>query len=266
MNNELKVEKKLIAYFDILGYKEIINEKVEENKENEFLKTVKEIVDISKLKKIIHSNNINNLTMQIFSDNFIICEKFFKNDVAYFEDFLMLIENIQCSIISKLGVFVRGYITIGNIYLDNEFVFGSGLIKAVEGESKAKYPIIEIDEVFMKFIKNTDFPNLVIRYNGKNYLNFLNTIILDPYEDIKNKNLKVVKEQIEKAVKRYGKIKGNVINEDTALKKESVIKKYLWLVRFYNKCVDKKYKINYELKTNERFNCVEIELKEKVEK
>ena len=139
-----------IAYFDILGYKKYFND---EKQVNEFFNTIcecfQEFFNIA--KDINPSENTipekNHLKIKIYSDNFLVCiSPFFGINEKTFIGFIGFIAYLQNLLIIKYKILVRGGITLGDLYIDDDFVFGDGLIKAVELEhKKAKTPRIIID-------------------------------------------------------------------------------------------------------------------------
>ena len=85
-----------------------------------------------------------NIKIRAFSDNVIICVE----DVANFnvEALGIIVANLQIKIFLKYGLLLRGAYTKGKFYYDSNFVYGAGLIKAVEIESKS-----EISENYLWF-------------------------------------------------------------------------------------------------------------------
>lgn len=62
------------------------------------------------------------------------------------------------------GIFVRGGITIGDIYADERVIFGPALVTAYELESKtAKWPIIAIDDVLVSEMRKASAAHVEIR-------------------------------------------------------------------------------------------------------
>lgn len=59
----------------------------------------------------------------------------------------------QCQLIYS-GQFLRGGITIGNVFHRGTNIFGNALVKAVDLEKDIEYPIIQIDNEALEYYKN----------------------------------------------------------------------------------------------------------------
>jgi len=137
------MKKHFIAYFDILGFAEIVNQ------ENKFmdLKVLHTINDIIKnTKKVIPilRNTENTLKMKVFSDNFLICTE---------NDYIALISLVSClqSSFISCDLFIRGSLYYGDLVCNDDFVYGKGLIDAYKIESEISiFPRIVIDDTFFK--------------------------------------------------------------------------------------------------------------------
>ncbi len=151
-----KPEKKLsykryaIAYMDILGTKEAIESCDAENLLNRF-NSVFLIEDVIIKNKLFCENN-SPVHVKIFSDNICVAEEI-KDEKYEHIQLAWLAErcrDFQRHVYENYGNFLmRGGITIGDLYIDDTFVLGSGLIDAYKLEcEKAKYPRIIIDEKY----------------------------------------------------------------------------------------------------------------------
>ena len=141
--SKLPVENHLICYIDVLGFKE----KIKTMDENEFLQIIHSayniaIRDIGVMSQPTHSNC--QFIHKAFSDNIIICTPSINTSAVYSLFYLAYI--IQQLFISK-ELLIRGSITKGLLFINNDYVFGSGLINAYELENEiAFYPRIVVDK------------------------------------------------------------------------------------------------------------------------
>jgi hypothetical protein len=167
--DEFEPTNSFIAYFDILGYKSIVERGIYNKKLAQIMDSV-----ITKFRQYnglanLVSNEEQKLYMRVFSDNFII---YTTNDWESLIDIVALMQGQ----LSFEGVFVRGAMCYGELFANNEFVFGKGLISAVELEDNvAIYPRIIIDDSFVD----------AVRSQGKNYTNLSNYMLLDPCDEMK---------------------------------------------------------------------------------
>jgi len=134
----------LIAYFDILGYTDIVSNKTTEDEIN-LVKGMKEIVNsINDL-----NNNHFQISVHTFSDNYVIAiEISNNNDSEKVHKAMFMInslQRIQHQIILDHGLLIRGALTKGDLYIDSNFIHGKALIKAHNLEKEAIYPRIIID-------------------------------------------------------------------------------------------------------------------------
>lgn len=143
MDNNYKVNKYIICYFDVLGYKQTL----QEIGDNNYIHYIVSVMDT--IKTVLNFGGIVSFEYHIFSDNIIIFvpvrEDKYENILAISE-LISGISILQRNLIGQYNVFIRGCILIGNLYYDGSFVFGSGLIKAHALEDKiAVYPRIILD-------------------------------------------------------------------------------------------------------------------------
>lgn len=151
-----------IAYFDILGYQEFFKETPE--KASEFLnilhsaiaETKRRIEFFNSSQLISHFSDLQ-IESKIFSDNILLCIKKdsdIKKEKMRIILFMALIAEIQRKFILQYGLFIRGGFTKGSLSLNEDYVFGEGLIEAVKLEEKASHPRIIVSEKIINYIYN----------------------------------------------------------------------------------------------------------------
>lgn len=153
------IKEYYIAYFDILGYKNFFEQ--HSDKVTDFLSivndafkgTIAHMYSLNQSGELLTNSNVD-IKVKVFSDNILLC---LERGNSYNEPirclcFLSAIADIQKKFIIKYGLFIRGGITIGNLYISEIFVFGQGLIDVVEMEEQAIYPRIIISNSVNDFI------------------------------------------------------------------------------------------------------------------
>ena len=134
-------EDNFILYMDVLGGESIIDSP-HVVKLSTFIKWA---IDETKRVNLIYNNmedEESKIYFKMFSDNIIICSK------ANYKFLLQIAAGWQRKL-SDLGIFLRGALCYGSIIKEDDFVLGSGLVKAYKLESNvAIYPRIIIDESF----------------------------------------------------------------------------------------------------------------------
>lgn len=137
----MQYEERLVAFLDILGFKEIIKKTESETKELEnLISLLRRIKDgVEKLKN--EDENSTDIRMSVFSDSIIISAAL-ASDVDMFAGQLLR-TNIW---LLEQGYFVRGGIDYGKVYHREDTVFGPAFIRAYELEKIADYPRIILSE------------------------------------------------------------------------------------------------------------------------
>ena len=141
-----------IAYFDILGYKDFFKKTPENERQflnaiNDAIQRVKEDVKTFNGSELIGFVAKTEIKIKIFSDNFLLCVEVGTNverEKARLLAFMFIVSEIQRNFIIQYGLFVRGGITKGRLSFNDDYVFGDGLIEAVEMEQDTRHPRIAI--------------------------------------------------------------------------------------------------------------------------
>lgn len=245
----MEVTNHIILFLDVMGYKSHIKSfGTDIDKQNQYLKKIHNLMeDLSGfityrneyIDKNLDSYNCLKLTRFqwiTFSDNIMFFAPY-KDDVDA--------GNLTYNLLYGLSeffmqyemedIFLRGGLTRGKLYFDNDlhFVFGSGLVKAYELEGEAFAPRIKLDEslniskIMIGVEKDDD---------GNWYFDYLKLFYARFYYG-KNEEqqryffqcLQSHKDNIVKAIKKYGDIK-------------ELLQKYEWLKKYHNDfCFDLKF-------------------------
>lgn len=255
----LPIKDYYICYFDILGYRAFFENNSEEHKK--FLcEILLAIGDIE--TEICRKQHKVKIEIRTYSDNFLL---FFKKE-NFAEDTALrilcqVIQKIQIKLLMNFKILIRGGITIGEFFTNNQIVFGEGLIRAVYLEEKdAKFPRVVIDhEVFSSSIGSLISEGLLNKDSDENiYVNYFSS----------EGGLLLVKGQCEFLINRHGRYHGNVRSVDKVIQAERTISKYLWLLMYFNSACERLYckhlKIDYKLKLNERLLKTEVYCEKKI--
>lgn len=158
------IKEYYIAYFDLLGYKEFFQN--HPNEVENFLQVIHEAISLT--KNYIQEVNASpvgaelgklSIGTKVFSDNILLCLETTTTDIEYprFLAFLTIMADIQRTFILKYGLFLRGGITIGKLSFNEDFVFGQGLVDAVELEETAIYPRIIMGKPVLDYVLQPHF-------------------------------------------------------------------------------------------------------------
>lgn len=171
IKNKYKTHKALIAYFDILGYKEIVKSK--DTSQELLIEIINDITETVYDTKVFTQKGYSKWNVYSFSDNYAIVVNYLEEGlVIELENLIYILRTIQCEFISLYSIIIRGSITHGMIYLGDKFIYGEGLIRAYEIENSiAIYPRIIVDADLINeclmYVKN--YSKKSVTLNGVTY-------------------------------------------------------------------------------------------------
>ena len=238
----------ITAFVDILGFKYLVKNARKEknsqalfmdfhrvlstwfNREEDFWSCMNEMSIIGSQK--------DSFKIRIFTDCILIgCpirEKphpWFSEGLKELNDVLILLEMFQMEMTSN-GYFVRGAITVDELYMDDKIIYGNGVIEAYEAESKkAKYPRIiltkSVEEMLTEIDKgfaDQNFPNYITKFL---YKDFDGLIFINYLKFINSRDVPFVNE----LEKHKNKIIENLNKHNN---EPHILEKYLWTANYHN--------------------------------
>lgn len=152
-----RTQKHYIAYMDILGYKDYL--KSAPDKSQEYLNTILDAIKKVKQSVSIFENRTmpmfridGGLRYKVFSDNILLCMPVGegKDEIRRAIVFLIIVASIQRGLVLQHGLIVRGGITSGDLFINDDIVYGQGLIDAVTLEKTAEYPCVIVSDSLQK--------------------------------------------------------------------------------------------------------------------
>lgn len=236
------LEKKLrtyyIAYFDILGYKAFFDN----NSTEEIWELLNSNISIA--NDIVRKTANGKFLIKSFSDNFMILldAQNGADEYTAINYLSKLVAILQLRFIEKYSILVRGSITKGEIYIDDNIVFGQGLINAVSLENTANFPRVIVDsntinvEICGKLCQNY----LSKDEDDEFYVDFFKAFndnernLLFTSNEIGQNQYTIVREHIIKLVNKYGKYNRQVKDIKKISEAEKTISKYAWLLMKFN--------------------------------
>lgn len=144
----------IIAYIDFLGMKE----KMKQENSFESLQIMRFLINNVKRNASFISkiNSLQEFEIKIFSDNIVIAQKV-DNEMLRDQivSLINLVSLIQFEAFFQFDFPLRGGITIGELYIDNSVVWGTGLIEAYRIESSlAVYPRVIVSNGVLNRYEN----------------------------------------------------------------------------------------------------------------
>ena len=147
---EKKFDNYIIAYIDFLG----IKEKMNNDSSFESLQILKFLLSGTQrtANYISDINSINEFDIKIFSDNVVLAQKVNEEKLStQIISIINLVSSIQFCALLQFDFWLRGGITIGELYIDNSVVWGTGLVDAYNIEnSLANYPRVILSNKVVK--------------------------------------------------------------------------------------------------------------------
>jgi len=252
--NNFDMKKYFIAYFDILGFENMVKQN-NKDKDLILLTSISDCIENSKdiFNLFKQTNSEFEIKRKVFSDNFLFCTE---ND---YNALISYIAALQAAFI-PYNVFIRGSLYYGDIVFNNEFVYGRGLISAYKLENEiAIFPRILLDDTFI--IGAADLDSIVYgkQISTKEVIFSLQKYFCTDFDNHKFLDyLGVMKDFKEKTttdsdvynfrdlLHDHGKnICNNLMSDDI-----KIVQKYQWCMNYHNKFCEKngfsEYFINYE--------------------
>lgn len=136
----MRKRKYIIAYLDVLGIRSSL-----QGDEGDIFRKLKEPINFAKeccKNFTVRSNSLKSIKVRIFSDNLLFyykldSDKQKQSDEAW--DFLFFIMCVYSDFLENKGLFLRGFITIGDLYIDKNIILGKSLAYSYEMESKKMF-------------------------------------------------------------------------------------------------------------------------------
>lgn len=234
--SDLILEDYIVAYIDILGFTNIINN----DESGQHLKLIFNIYNqalahINSTKKIM---SIEEIKIKLFSDNILLAIKLNKNYtkeelIEKLYKLVFILRYFQFDFLLNTYT-LRGGITLGKLFINDFFIYGKGLLDSYNMESKlAIFPRIIINETL---IKNIQHHKSVLLYLEKDFDSFYFVDYLTLlFSGTCNETL--------------SNIRKIIIYLTQQNNNEKVKQKYYWLINKFNeKCIGKykRYTINME--------------------
>lgn len=135
----MKYEDRIVFFFDILGFRDLVNSSAQSNDSYQEIKIILEYVR-QFYESEINDSSSKSKQISFFSDSIIISFEESEPEIIFYTlcDVQILLMNLVIR-----GIVMRGAISFGKLYHDKDFIFGPAFIDAYESETKqAIYPRI----------------------------------------------------------------------------------------------------------------------------
>lgn len=250
---KINTENRIVCFADVLGFKQMIDNhdsKDDLTKLNTIVIAFNEVIDEIKNRNL-SIKKFDKLEYKMFSDN--ICISIPYNDTDFIVAFRILcifVTNIQIKMLNR-GVFIRGGISTGSYYSNENIIFSGGLVKSYLLESNiAIYPRIVVSKQILEVLygKTHKYPKLLISDWNKD--TFLNPFWMVAFLKESLKLTHPANENLDANTEKYfqtfiesfdpsnednkNKLK-KIMNDNINLSQiDSIKTKYLWFLEFLN--------------------------------
>lgn len=226
-------KKSFCAYLDVLGFKEIIKKNEIEYFKKYLAVFEKELKYLDVNYDRLNDEGFKNFELKVFTDNFVFGYPW-DDDNGEFSlgQIFYILAHMQMTFACS-NIFVRGAITVSNLYMDENIVFGPAVVEAYELEStKSIYPRIILSDAVIKAVHtqinfyadyrdSPQFRTFLKDTDGEYFINYLYILNEEhTYEEINNL-LESHKNIIIKNLNSY----------KTSYK---IFIKYSWLAKYHN--------------------------------
>ena len=168
LSKTIKYETKIVAFYDIMGWRSKIEQAGNSRKKAAELKNIVRL--FAQFKAEYEAKN-RHLRMRVstFSDNVVVSATASRRNMLV----MMLILAQAQLYAARRGHYIRGGMTIGKIVHDDHVVFGPALNRAYYLESEiADVPRIVVDDEFMKAFRRKNVESsILLREKGIYFLN-----------------------------------------------------------------------------------------------
>lgn len=227
------IKDSFCLFIDILGFSHNITEADKNGKQQWHLSRIYSAIENAQ-KQIKNKHSKSIWTTKLFSDNLLLAcpiDDIGRRDAeGHFGAIIYPIKQYQLELVLK-GYFVRGGWSVGNLFVDNNMIYGQALIDAYDTESKvAKYACIAIsntlrqlitDKYLSYYANSSDAPfnsDLLVDSDNRLIVNYLTNLMEEQQIDFLS--LSKHKISIEAKIRKY--------------KKSPMLDKYEYSAQYHN--------------------------------
>nr|WP_321460378.1 hypothetical protein [uncultured Cohaesibacter sp.] len=249
---EKAYEERVIVFIDFLGFKALVDKtKTNQQKLQELLEAMKSLKDgMSAEQEFVDSCSFSQ-----FSDCVVLTFKIHEESAVFY---LINQLAIICIELIDKGFLLRGAVTVGDLYHDDDYLVGPGMIEAYQLESQvAKFPRIIIDPSLLEVARDAHGQQHTPEYEEKSIKKFLKKdkdgwLYIDYFSF---EGVVVSAGMEEEAFSGYIHRIGKLCKDNLEIRSVSVFEKTTWILEKY-RCAVKEFRNYYENpETNNREYC-----------
>jgi hypothetical protein len=168
----MEYQKAVVAYLDILGFKQLVDNSSDPATILEILRTTTRTTKVSSGVLNIDGSIRALTTTRNFSDLIVRHTEIRPHDklIERLNIEIHYLVQIQCQLIAGNGIMIRGGVCMGGCHTDNEFIFGPSLNESYRLESEvAVFPRIILDSQLIDFATKEGIVSFVRRGEDASY-------------------------------------------------------------------------------------------------
>jgi hypothetical protein len=186
-----KLRRSVVAFVDLLGYTDMVTNAVKKGQGSQFLRRMKRALD-GALRWVLAPDEEDSLrqdvyAVKVFTDNIVIGHPISEDAEGELGHVVFQLGTFQLEMANR-GFFVRGGVAIGDLYMDQNIVFGPALIDAYVAErDHARDPRIVLTESAVTAVRRhlayyahashaPQARELFIDADGRYFINYLDTV------------------------------------------------------------------------------------------
>jgi len=230
---EIAYERRYCLFFDVLGFKDKVS-KLEAKSIYDVLQEIRKTHHYREVySEYTPESTFSSRKVTQFSDCVLV--SYLEGDFIGWMNIVSDVFRLQLNLLQK-GFLIRGAVTVGDLYHDDQFCFGPALIEAAELEKRAIYPRVILTDkfatrsVFENPTVNTDLAegrcinNMVAKdLDGFFYIDYFN-VIPEDFEEV-----------IEDMVSYQNDLNKQITElSNLAICDKNLESKYLWMREKFN--------------------------------
>jgi type VI protein secretion system component VasF len=235
------MRKSWVVYLDILGFSARVAKATADGTANQLLSDLTNALNEAKVDLVIdyeeytaHGIKEAPYAVKMFTDNVVLGFPIRDDGESEFGRMIYILGFWQYTLL-RHGFFVRGGVTVGPIYMDDDMVFGKGLLDAYEAETKlARDPRVVLAQSAMDLVhhhlayyaKVSEAPHntaLLVDADGQMFVNYL-YLPVDGVEGLPEAFIQDIKRHRDLIVERLQEFSGE----------PSIWSKYAWVGSYHN--------------------------------
>ena len=250
-DKEVRYSPRMVAYVDVLGFRNMVRESEQDPSSIHGIWGILQATrdQVMQMNSVGHDSQHEppplELQSVMFSDTVVMTQSICEHSRA--AALLEWVSILQTTLLER-GVFVRGAVALGEMYVDGNLMFGPALLKAYDAESLAVWPRVVIDPSVLEVEAATKWlQHFGTRDNdGLLYVDYLRSTLVTEIAievEVALRSGQVTRQHLTEPIARryFGEHAEGIVRSVLSLDWESdgkTVQKYHWLAEYHNSAID----------------------------